>query len=353
MSSVKHRWYWGLQLTGWLACAVSQLYAFTTMGTYLPSVNTYAYVGSLVLAALAFTHAYRFLILRYHLLTRPLGRQVLVATLAMISMSLALQSIAWLRSGLMHQDWHAYTWQTASFGVLTMGRYLTIWLLAYHLFAAGEQVTRTEVRHLRAESALHQARYDALRAQVNPHFLFNALNSVRALTLTQPHAARTAVTQLAELLRYTLQLEQRPRITLREEMAAVQDYLALEQTRFGTRLLLQVEVPAAALAWLVPPVTVLTLVENAVKHGIAAQPAGGTLTIRAAAEATGLVVEVGNPGQLLPVSAAVPGLGLGLHNTRKRLVTLYGPRASLVLLERTPGNIVATLQLPATLTPAL
>ena len=346
MSSAKHRWYWGLQLAGWLSCAASQLYAFTSMGSYLPNENTLAYVVSMVLAALLLTHAYRFLILRYQLLTMPVGKQAWVATLAMIGISLALQGIAWLRSGLMHQDWHAYTWQIASFGALTMGRYLTIWLLAYHLFAAGEQLTRTEVRRLRAESALRLAQYDALRAQLNPHFLFNALNSIRALTLTQPHAARTAVTQLAELLRYTLQLEHRSHITLREEMAAVQDYLALEQTRFGTRLQLQVEVSAGALAWLVPPVTVLTLVENAVKHGIAAQPAGGVLTIWATTDAA-LVVEVGNPGQLHPVPNAVPGMGLGLHNTRQRLAALYGPRASLVLRERTPGNVVATLNLPA------
>ncbi|TGE24837.1 hypothetical protein E5K00_06440 [Hymenobacter aquaticus] len=345
MEQTKQRWYWGLQLIGWTTCALAQLYALTSFGRFLPEPHALTYVLTVSLAGLVCTHAYRGLLLRFDLLGRPLSQQAGLAALALVGITLLIQAVAWLHSALTTHSWHAYSQRTFVVGILAMGRYLVIWLLTYHLFAAGQRLTRTELHQLRVQAALRQAQFETLRAQLNPHFLFNALNSIRALTLLDPDGARAAVTQLADLLRYTLQLEQWPLIPLHEELVAVRDYLALEQVRFGHRLRCRIAVPDEALAWLVPPVMVLTLVENAVKHGIAACPAGGTVSIDATLVAGALTLHVRQPGSLPPAGPA-PGAGLGLANTRQRLLALYGPAATLDLREAPAGVVLATLHLP-------
>ncbi len=354
--------YWFCQAAGWAGFWLTQFYSFQALGVDRPGVGWML----LLLAAVGFglTHLYRSVLVRTGVLAWPAQQQVGVAVGAMLLISLAIHLTGSLWAGLTTGQWAfgdpARLWLSITNGI----RYLAVWFLAYHFFAAGQRLTAVEVRHLRTEAALRQAELDTLRAQVNPHFLFNALNSIRALTLSDPHGARTAVTQLADLLRYSLRYGQQPVVALREELAAVQDYLALEQTRFGPdRLRVDLDVPPAALGWPVPPAALLTLVENAVKHGIATFPAGGELRVCATpVPPDRLLLEVRQPGHLpaQPVpadgltTASLPALptsatgGLGLLNTRQRLAVLYGPAAWLTLAETPAGVVVAGLHLPAT-----
>lgn len=348
----KARAYWLCQFVGWLGFWLTQFYSFKALGFYSPEVPGLLTVTAVV--GIGLTHLYRTVVVRAGWLAGSWRQQLVVAGVGLVVLSAALH--------LTGSGWnarHTGEWALGDsgrlwLGISNWGRYLSVWLLAYHFFAAGERLTQVQVGQLRTEAALRQAELDTLRAQVNPHFLFNALNSIRALTLTDPHAARTAVTQLADLLRYSLRYGQQPVIALREELAAVQDYLALEQTRFGTRLLTQLHVPPAVLGWPVPPAVVLTLVENAVKHGISASAEGGELYLRAEAlTPTSLLIEVRQPGHLrLPDGHLPAGLtprgdgGIGLTNTRQRLAALYGTAASCTLTESPPGTVVAALRLP-------
>lgn len=352
----KHHWYWLCQLVGWGAFWGTQVQANLMLKHYEPGTLLWLAVAAGV--GLVLTHGYRALLLRFRLLSLPLAWQAVVATLGLVGLSLLLQLLApVLYYGLAEGRWH-WPWTGAAasffFGVVGVGRYLIVWVLAYHFFVVGERLAQTEIRQLRASAARRQAELDLLRSQINPHFLFNALNSVRALTLSDPHRARTAVTQLADLLRYSLNYEQRQLIPLAEELAAVQDYLALEQTRFGAeRLRVHVDVPAALLAWPVPPAAVLTLVENAVKHGVAHAPGGGTLAVRATADAAQLQVRVSQPGRLSGAATPTHAGGLGLRNTRQRLQALYGEAAHLSLAEEpAAGTVVAQLHVPAGVGPA-
>ncbi|WP_046244185.1 sensor histidine kinase [Hymenobacter terrenus] len=348
------RWYWICQLVGWIGFWATQVQASVMLDRYQPA--TPLWLAGLAGLGLLLTHGYRALLLRFRVLAAPLGWQAGAAALGLVALSLLMQvASSLLTSSLSGKGWH---WSGASvfaFGVVAIGRYLIVWVLAYHFFVVGERLARAEVRELRAEAARRQAELDLLRSQINPHFLFNALNSVRALTLTDPHRARTAVTQLADLLRYTLSYEQRQLIPLAEELAAVRDYLALEQTRFGPeRLQVQCDVPEALLTWPVPPAALLTLVENAVKHGISNRPSGGVLHLvatRSSLAAEHLQLEVSQPGHLAPMVAPRPAGhvgGLGLLNTRQRLHSLYGDTASLTLQENPVGTVVARLGVPAT-----
>jgi len=356
------RWYWIFQLLGWGGFWVTQLQASFMLDRYEP--GTLLWLTQTCLLGLLLTHCYRALLLRYQVLRMPLPWQAGVAMLGLLGLSVSLTLLSPLLYGLLLGKWewpYSGEWTTFAFGVVGVGRYLIVWVLAYHFFVVGEWLAQVQVRELRAAAARRQAELDLLRSQINPHFLFNALNSVRALTLSDPHRARTAVTQLADLLRYTLNYEQHQLISLREELTAVHDYLALEQTRFGPeRLRLDVAVPPELLSWPVPPAALLTLVENAVKHGISATPSGGVLRLVAqplpcepatAGVATAyLSLEVSQPGHLPLVPFARPTGhhgGLGLLNTRLRLRSLYGDAASLTLQENPIGTVVARLGVPA------
>jgi hypothetical protein len=229
-------------------------------------------------------------------------------------------------------------------------------LLLYLLAAAGsylylvrETAHRAERRALEAQVAAREAELKALRAQMDPHFLFNALNSVSALTGSDPPGARRMLEQLAAFLRGSLELSVAERIPLGRELALAHAFLQIERVRFGERLRFLSEVDEAASALVVPPLLLQPLVENALKHGIAHLLDGGTVAIQAKRRRETLYVVVENPCD--PERAAAPGTMLGLENVRRRLAACYGDRA-LMAVDRRPDRFRVELRIPAELTPA-
>jgi signal transduction histidine kinase len=192
-----------------------------------------------------------------------------------------------------------------------------------------------------ARSEAAAAQLAALQARMNPHFLFNALNTVAALVRSDPPAAERVVESLSGVLRRTLQRAAGKLVTVDDEVEYVRDYLALEQERWGSRLRIHWDVDAAARALEIPPLVLQPIVENALKYGVGARVEGGTVqvTIRRGAS---LVVRVDDDGEGFP-----PGWreGTGLGNLRERLRTLYGPGASLDVETDTAGAHV-TVTLP-------
>jgi len=219
-----------------------------------------------------------------------------------------------------------------------------LWLVFYVALTSGRRFREKEIR---LELALREAELRALEAQVNPHFLFNCLNSVRALVTENPPQAQDMITRLANILRYNLHRDLNHTVPLADEMEMAADYLALEGVRFEDRLRVRIDVDPAAAQVAVPPMLLQTLVENALKHGIAHLPAGGDLTIRAVVEAERLVLEVENTGQLVSSASTTPQVGL--KNTRERLRILYNGRASLQLKNRDASHVAATVQIPRAL----
>lgn len=197
----------------------------------------------------------------------------------------------------------------------------------------------SEMAALRAQSERHLLELDALRARLNPHFVFNALNNLRALILEDPERARELVTRLSSTLRHALEHSQREWTTLREEVAVVEDYLAVESVHYEERLRREIAVEQAALEARVPPMALQLLVENAIKHGIALTPGGGVLALAARLRGGALRVEVGNPGRL---RAGGDGTGVGLAFLRNRLERAGG-RFDIT---DGPGGVVATLEIP-------
>jgi LytS/YehU family sensor histidine kinase len=187
-----------------------------------------------------------------------------------------------------------------------------------------------------------EAELRALRSQLDPHFLFNSLQSISALTTVDPAAARRMCLLLAEFLRETLSLGSRDRIPLGTELALVRKFLSVEQVRFGDRL--QVEIDEGSAGDVpVPPLLLQPLVENAVTHGVAHVLEGGTVRIAARRRAAGLTISVDNPCDR--DRPAGRGTGLGLRNVRERLQRAYGADGFLSA-EEGDGRFVVKVEIP-------
>jgi len=194
----------------------------------------------------------------------------------------------------------------------------------------------------RAEAEAADARLAALQAQMNPHFLFNALNTVAALVRTSPSTAERTVEHLADVLRRTLARTSRTTGTLEEEIEYLKAYLAVEQQRYGERLQVSWEIADETRRMALPPLLLQPLVENALRHGLGARLEGGHLAIEAEREGDSLRLSVTDDGAGLP---SRPREGTGIGNLRRRLSTLYGDRARFTL-EQNNGTTVAQLDLP-------
>jgi len=219
------------------------------------------------------------------------------------------------------------------------------WLsAALHLaFFISLKAVQAERRALESQVSAREAELKALRSQLNPHFLFNSLNSIMSLVGRSPEEARQMCQALGDFLRRTLNLGARERVPLTEELDLVRHYLDIETVRFGSRLSFELDVPADLGYALVPPLLLQPLIENAVKHGVAARLEGGRIRLTAQREGALMHLVVSNPVD--DESASTPGEGVGLDNVRRRLKAMAAGRGSLEVRRR-PGEFEAHLVLP-------
>ncbi|HEU4779741.1 MAG TPA: histidine kinase [Steroidobacteraceae bacterium] len=218
------------------------------------------------------------------------------------------------------------------------------WVAIYLAFALQRRRYHAEIRQAQLGEALQAAELRLLKSQLNPHYLFNALNGLRSLIADDPGRAREAVTQLARTLRYTLASGEEDVVSLERELEMVDDYLALESLRLADRLRVERDIAPEARAVRIPTMLLQTMVENAIKHGLAQLKEGGTLRIAAHVVDKELVLQVFNP-RPADTAASASG-GVGLRNSSERLRLLFGSGASLRLDLSQPGQATAEIRLP-------
>ncbi len=214
----------------------------------------------------------------------------------------------------------------------------------HYLVIAFEDARTAATRELELRLFAREAELKALRAQVDPHFLFNTMNSIASLTASDPRAAREMCLTLAEFLRDSLRLGGRGAIPLADELALADKYLAIERVRFGPRLRVERRIAPGTESCEVPPLILQPLVENAVSHGIASLVDGGALSIEAAYSGARLTIVLENPFD--SAAAISPGAGLGLENVRSRVAVAYGGDGRLGV-NRDGGRFRVELDLPA------
>ena len=208
---------------------------------------------------------------------------------------------------------------------------------------AAESLHQTEIERLRAQGELAAGRLQLLQAQIEPHFLFNSLANVRRLLRTDGVAGRAMLADLLRYLESALPRLREDRPTLEREVELVRAFLGVHQVRMGSRLKVDFDVPRALGDRIVPPMMLLTLVENALKHGLQPLLEGGSIRIAATSDPTTLRVHVADTGRGLGTSL---GAGTGLANIRARLRSMYGAAAQLTLRVNEPRGVVAMIELP-------
>ena len=217
---------------------------------------------------------------------------------------------------------------------------LIIWASIYFTFHYYEKSTQS----LKYEVAMNEMKLNQLKAQINPHFIFNALNSIRALVDEEPSKSKTAINHLSNILRSSLVLDKKKLTSLKEELATTKDYLALESIRFEERLQTEFNIDPKTKNVEVPPMMLQTLVENGIKHGIAKLKGGGRVCVDSRIEHGEMILEIRNTGHYH--NNKIKGTGQGLRNSRQRLELIYGETANLEIINEDENTVLATVKIP-------
>jgi sensor histidine kinase YesM len=217
-----------------------------------------------------------------------------------------------------------------------------VWMSVYVLWHYIEFTNTEEIKKVRLETMIKELELKTIKSQINPHFIFNALNSIRALVDEDPQRARQAITELSNILRSSIQVDKVEITSLEKELDIVKDYLALEYIRFADRLKIVYEVEPKTLSHQIPPMMLQTLVENAIKHGLGKQPGDCTIKIISTLENDKLVLIVQNTGLLQQAQKD----GFGLQSTRERLNILYRGQAIFEIFQCAPNQVTAKLVIP-------
>jgi sensor histidine kinase YesM len=217
-----------------------------------------------------------------------------------------------------------------------------VWMSVYVLWHYIEFTNTEEIKKVRLETMIKELELKTIKSQINPHFIFNALNSIRALVDEDPQRARQAITELSNILRSSIQVDKVEITSLEKELDIVKDYLALEYIRFADRLKVVYEVEPKTLSHQIPPMMLQTLVENAIKHGLGKQPGDCSIKIISTLENDKLVLIVQNTGLLQQTQKD----GFGLQSTRERLNILYRGQAIFEIFQCAPNQVTAKLVIP-------
>jgi two-component sensor histidine kinase len=240
------------------------------------------------------------------------------------------------------------TWTTSLiFQVLTFLIVYALILTVTYVVDARDSMARQLTETARLNEELSKAQLAALRRQIEPHFIYNALNSIAGLVRDhRDDAAVSMIVGLSEFLRRFSEDSHRSQVALQEEVEYLQRYLDIQKTRFGERLQVSVDIPAELLRAQVPNLLLQPLVENAIKHGIAKRVAGGSVRVAGACHDGNLCLSVYNDGPALPADWQAAKTGVGLSNLRTRLQILHGNGSGLQLRRANPGGVEVVVTLP-------
>ena len=220
-------------------------------------------------------------------------------------------------------------------------RYVGLWFLIYHLIVSTSESHLKVIALAQSETDLKTAELANLKNQLNPHFLFNAINSIKALTLSDPHHARNALTELSQLLRTSLTMGNEQLVTLETEVNFVRDYLFLEKIRYEARLNYSFEIDKNSLNIKIPPMSLQLLVENAIKHSIGKNKLGGVIVIKSVCKENQFQLSVINSGNLKLVYSP-DNTGVGIKNLEKRLFFNFQENANFKVVE-VDNQVIASI----------
>jgi sensor histidine kinase YesM len=342
----KSAYFW-CQLIGW--GGILSLNLFFTW-TFRGEITWQAWTRILIWAftGLAFTHFMRGVLLRLKVLQKEFESQLLyfIGLTAIFSI-LAGSVLQFFVSNFSLLDPADITLKNtnARFINYVFNYFFTllIWNLIYFIFHYMERLRNQQIEALKSEALIRELQLQTIKSHINPHFIFNSLNSIRALIDENPKRARTAITELSNILRSSMQAEKVETVAFEKELNIVKDYLELEKLRFEERLHFRLEIDPSTLHLQVPPMMLQTLVENAIKHGVSRHLSGGEVVVSSKIQEHFHELKILNTGSL---NGSYNKEGFGVSSTKERLQLQYGDKASFELSEKPEGYVQAMIRMP-------
>mgnify|MGYP000449805129 CR=1 FL=1 len=358
--------YWICQIGGWFSYALSIVLFAYVLERQLSAVFIERIIVSVFLG-IVFTHVLRKTLVRNNLKPPTPSRQwwkifllVLLFSFSFSLLSSAIFEIFHLfepgkdaagnptKSFVFSIDAIITNWNSARvikrlmFGLILDTPIFFVWISIYILWHYIEFTNKEEIKKVKLETLIKELELKTIKSQINPHFIFNALNSIRALVDEDPERARKAITELSNILRSSIQVDKVEITSLKKELDIVKDYLSLEYIRFADRLKIEYDIDPSTISYALPPMMLQTLVENAIKHGLSKQPGDCLIKIISKIEEGKLVLKVQNTGLLKAAEQA----GFGLQSTRDRLNILYRGEAEFDIFQCQPNQVTAKLIIP-------
>jgi len=343
MNTKKRSWFWPVQITCWLLIGFLNWLVQFSSGSF-STLNLTLNITGMCAGGLVVTSLYR-----AYFQKRKNGLEInAVKLVAFLFASAFVQAAGWLLILiLMMLPFTGYKIVSITpilFQIVPLAGIMLAWdavYLGYHLI---RQYHITEVEKWQLEAEVRQAQLGTLRAQINPHFMFNALNNIRALILEDPQLARQMLTKFSEIFRHALQHADGKEIKVIDEIHLLEQYLDLLKIQYEERLQYTIHADESILQVVIPPMILQLLVENAVKHGIALQASGGLIAVNIKDRDDIISLSVTNTGNLQNRSSLEESLGIGLANVKQRLRLLYGDRAELNM-EQQREFVVVTIDI--------
>ena len=340
----KRRLYWTLQVGGWTFYALIQIIV-SVFASESQDISTQRviFLTYEAIFCLLLTHGFRNLINRWRWLDASMAVliprvifSVFVLGLILYFLRMPISIPLGLYSTKVAFDLRNILGFTVSYAIIFF-----LWCVLYVSYNYFERYNTS----LKLEASVKEIELNNLKSQLNPHFIFNALNSIRALVDENPVKSKQAINQLSNILRNSLTTGKRGLTKFEDELKIVKDYLGLESIRFEERLKTEFEIDPESRGFLVPPLMIQTLVENGIKHGIAKLTAGGLIQMKASVHDDRLTIQIRNSGQYLNGAKRNSG-GLGLENTKQRLKLIYGGKASFRIMTENDTFVLTEIEIP-------
>jgi len=325
----KKKLYWIAQVVGWLVYVLivgvfNQLNGNEITQELLFSLLSIYFIG------LSISHFYRGIIVKLnwmglsvsHLIPRVFIGVILFGIIVYFAQTIVLEVF-------IAESNFSFEMADAFPKIINWSLLFLLWSLLYFLFHFINNYKKEEIKNLKWEAARNEIELNKIKSQLNPHFIFNSMNSIRALVDEDPQLAKNAITQLSNVLRNSLMIGKKKLIPLSDELKIVDDYLSLEKTRFEEKLTIIKNIESNTENFLVPPLMIQTLVENGIKHGTSKLAEGGVVEIQSKLENEFLRITIYNSG-FYDVNNT-PETGFGLLNTKQRLQLLFGNKAKFTI----------------------
>jgi two-component system, LytTR family, sensor kinase len=339
----KQRLYWTLQTGGWLLLYAGAQIVSSILANSIGATRI-AFLLIEALLCLLVTHFFRIILNRYKWLYMSMPKlipSVLAAVLVMGIIVYFLRIPVTIILGRVFDPRAAFSLDQIfgqSFFYAIVFFLWTVFYFTYHYF---ERYNKS----LKYEASMIEIELNNLKSQLNPHFIFNALNSIRALVDENPSKSKQAINQLSNILRSSLASDKKGLTKFDDELKIVRDYLGLESIRFEERLKTEFDIHPQSSSFLVPPLMVQTLVENGIKHGISRLTRGGIIQVKTYVDNDKLKIHIRNSGHLVN-GAKRSKSGLGIENTIQRLKLIYGDEASFRIVNENDNFVLTEIVIP-------